>query len=327
MNSIFDISSGNDHMVSVGFTHQTPYLTNRLMTDELLISPLGTANGFITLRVINPLMSQSALAGTKVFVFARAASDMDFQMPRDTVLYQNDADELQDFVLSTQTVLQAGALGDDLMVSEVVSVLVPSPAPYPGLELLWGEKISSIRALLQKPSKLQVLNSDGGSVAFPPFTFTPGVVGADYGSDPLWTYAGYYRAPFLGIASSEVFKIFPKEECWIGMFKSTKHLGGATCAQQGLTGTLAPMTFCGPNKGGEFRLPYYSNKKYYPGNGNQAFAAAGLNSSFLVAETSAGAGVRFIPYYSLGPDIRATCFRQVPKVILDEDPFVVTRWW
>jgi len=326
MNAIFDAASGVDHKISVGFASEIPYLENRILTDDLSVFPVGACNGFVSLRVVNPLTSQSDLAATTIFIFARAAPDMDFQYPRDSFLYQTNPLTAVDFVISSQVTLQAGALGDDLEVGSDMTELVPSAGVYPGLDLLWGEQTNSIRALLQKPSKLAVHATFGGNFPFPTMFMTPGFSG-DYGATPVWTYAGYYRAPFLGIAASEVFKIFPKADSWIGMFKSRKHVGGAAPVQRDLTGTLAPMTFCGANMGGEFRLPYYSNKKYYPANGNQLFDEAGPNSNYLVGETSGGTEVAFVSYYSLGPDIRATCFRQIPLVVLTETPLDVPRWW
>ncbi|APG76773.1 hypothetical protein [Beihai picorna-like virus 57] len=313
LNLIHEVSSGQDIEFTVGYARERPYLHNRLITAQVPIVPYGVAaNGFLVFRIINPLTAQSIATSTTVTIFARA-KNMDFTVPRDTLLYTDGVDPVEQDI-STTLVLQ-GALGDDGGVKEEPPFpLVPPSGPFPGDSLYFGESIQSVRALLQKPSRLPEILVAGQEILRSPYL--PPVDG----NDTVWTWQGHYAPLFLGLAYSERYKIYPKNDSWIGMSRTTY-----SAAAPATTSTLAPMTFCGPNFGAEFNIPYYTPEKFRLTRDLDAPAYGDSVVRLNVYGRSATA-VAVVPYYSYGPDIRATCFRQVPAVSF-RTAISVAPWW
>jgi len=331
LNLIFDVAAGSTKVATVGFARDYPFLQNRLFQDGMAISPSGSANGYLAFKVLNPLMAPSDTASTTVFVFARAKENMTFAMPRDQILHVSHAGTPFLYNMQSQVRLEGlpdtplileGALGDDDPVTPDVLELVPRSGPYPSDKLLFGEMVTSVRALLQKPSKLNTFSLNG-SKYYPSMLWTPGST-TTTGNLNVWTWQGYYRALFLGLACSERIKILPKADCWIGASRHVRLTAG-TSAQN--NPTMSPMTFCGPNKGAEFNIPYYHNTKFRLGRENTENVPAGSKIKLSVYPVDV-TPVEYIGYYSFGPDIRATCFRQVPNVFLNEvaDP-TFREWW
>jgi len=323
LNRIVDISCEGDINISIGFARDEPYLQNRIVTDDLLIFPTGTTNGFLSFKVVNPLVSQSETANTRVFVFACADTDMDFAMPRDELKFGTT--EVSDFVIRSSILLQGKALGDDLSVTtDVVEVLVPPTGTFPSKDLLWGETINSVRSLMQKPSMLDRLITSGSAltsnVDYPNYFLIPGIVSTTYASIlPVWTWAGYYRALFYGISGSERYKIFPKDQTWVGVSRTFRR------ALSTIVSTMSPMTFSGSHRGCEFVIPYYQPRKFVPSY-SQDERDDGIHVSVFQQSLNT-TSQETVVYYSLGPDVAVTSFRQVPKVIFTTTPLAVTNWF
>jgi len=206
-------------------------------------------------------------------------------------------------------------------------ILVPKATEYPADSLLFGERIRSVRALLQKPSKIGTAAFSFGTQfeAIPYLFQNPGTVIGPSNYYAPWTWVGYYKNLFTGLAASERIKIFPLYDCWLG---ASRFSVVSNLAVTSSVSTMAPITFCGANKGAEFNIPYYYNKKYYPCRINRDVTSVnGLPITKVVVDSHllADPGDRnnTVTYYSLGPDIRATCFRQVPTVSLYPRPFRV----
>lgn len=323
LNLIMDITTGSTKNLTVGFAREIPFLHNRIMHDSMTFPPVGASNGYLMFRVINSLSAPSATAHTMVYVFARAKENMTFAMPRDEFLHVG-LDTLPVMYNIQSQIRLEGALGDDDPVEPDVMTLVPSSGPYPSDKILFGEQVTSVRALLQKPSKLNTL-SQNGSKNYPSFLWTPGSLATAGGVLTVWTWQGYYRALFLGLACSERLKILPRTEAWIGASKCIRSSGSLPITS--VNPTLSPMTFCGPNKGAEFNIPYYHNTKYMLGRENLVIPNPGAKIKLSVYPVDSES-VEYISYYSFGPDIRATCFRQVPNVMLlgTADP-TYREWW
>lgn len=309
LNTIFDVSTGSNTMVTIGFTRDLPYLENRLCYAGIPIDPIGAANGNLVYRVVNPLMSPSETASTIVYVFARAKGNMQFAVPRDEILYTNIDDDPFLYNIESRIELQ-GAVGDEdttLAVKNVV--VVPESMSYPGSEILFGETVGSVRDLLQKPSRLNTMSVTNRTYLTSPVPH-PGSTSASTSGYNVWTWQGHYATMFYGLAFSERFKVFPKEDAWVGVSRYNRT---STVTSSVGVPTLAPLTFTGPQKGAEFRVPYYRNKKFVRTFISDANTSLGPVTQ-LTAFNSDGTAVPVMVYYSFGADIRATCFRQIPLV-------------
>lgn len=316
-NVIYDVSAGGVHNFTVGFARENPFLKNRIITDALSIIPYGDGNGVLLFRVVNPLMAQTVTANTMIYVFARAKSNMEFALPRDEVEYQSGSD-LVSFPFQSRVILQGGALGDDDQTeAEQTAVLVMDSKPIPSDSLYFGERFGSVRELLQKPSKLNGISMGYvDPILVPIHLFPPGQNHDAYDFLTVWTWQGYYKCLFLGFACSERFKAIPDTPCWLGASRIDKT---SISAYRDVIPTLAPMTYVGPNLGAEFNVPYYHPRKYVLSrefiNPSDARSPNTLTvlSGYPGPDSGGVAVVNW--YYSFGPDIRATCFRQVPKIL------------
>lgn len=309
MNVVFDVAAGEDFEFTVGFAREVPYCHNRIITDDLPIVPIGTTNGWFVIRVVNPLVAQTATANTSISIFAKA-KNMDFSVPRDTMLFMDADLNPITYDIVTQVILQGKTLGDEVD-TKVAIELVPKTAAFPGDKLYFGESVESIRALLQKPSKLNTVDTGISALTRYPIMGQPPAIVNPGAQLPLWSWNGYYSAPFLGLSSSERFKVIPNGDMYVGAFREV--LSGAAPAILQV-GTLAPMTFTGANRGAEFIIPYYYPEKFQlmrEQRSEISFSTTAVNS---IVVRGGVVGSKIVVYHSLGPDIRATCFRMLPIV-------------
>jgi hypothetical protein len=328
LNHIYDVSEPQDHIFTVGFSRERPALNNLILRlDGVGIIPIGSANGALSIKVVNPLVAQTEAASTSIYVFARAGKNMQFGMPRDTILVPKATPSV--FPLRTHTQLQAdsdGALGDSLTVVPVVVPLVPSSGPYPSSEVLWGEDILSVRALLQKPNLLGMFSFGQTQGELIPRLLGPPATNL-IGAVPVpWTWQNHYGCCYLGFACSERFKLFPREGSWAAA--NASHALSTAMQTENATaiGITAPLTFVGPNMGAEFTVPYYGDVKYRSGYYGTSVVVAADNT--VLTCRGMGGSVDAMVYYSFGPDIRATCFRILPQVVfLDAEPASSAPAW
>jgi hypothetical protein len=321
LNAVFDLGSGEEHTFTIGYARPQPYLPCAVINQDLTIVPQGYCNGQLAIRIVNPLTSQNETASVDILVFHRAGSNMDFAVPRNTVQYPvGEEGYLPTEISRGIWTLQGGALGDDDNHEFKNHVLVASSGTYPADELLFGEKISSVRALMQKPSRVfwkEPVTLE--SVIIPFMGTTPS--GDDNRTGALtnhFTFDGYYRVLFVGVAASERWKFIPKNDCYIGACGISVFVVGDDDTPQNATVTsnMAPMTFCGANRGTEITIPYYYYKKFFPGPRSSPVAETLVdrNNQFSFAPVAGGAVDEIAIYHSFGPDLRVTNFRQVPKV-------------
>lgn len=347
LNQIIDVSAGSDYQFSVGYAREKPFLENRLMLAGSLWN-YDFCNGRLVFRVVNPLISQNTAASVECFVFARAKANMEFAVPKNDIWIPFDpSPQVQSIYTSIK--LQ-GALGDEDDHEAETHVLVPDSGPYPMQELLFGEKVESIRALMQKPSRLFwdyiSLPQTSEDISFVPTTFpfpTLGYIPFNL-TDPSYfgaqfNWFGYFRPCFTGIACSERFKYIARNpgEVFGASPIYNSGIGENSLGWNWIAPTLMPVSCVGANMGHEVTVPYYTPRKYLLGRvqfpGMTEFYPveyAGTtpdirmtqlmiqNSQQVLADTNTFGSREFgIVYHSAGPDIRVTNFLQIPEVNLN----------
>lgn len=332
LNTIFDIGSGEEHTFRIGYARAQPYLPKAVINEDVLIVPQGYTNGQIIIRVVNRLTSQNATSTVDVLIFHRAGANMDFALLQNTFSYPDIAVPANGYIQSDLSeafiTLQGGALGDEDNHDVTTHDLVPSSGNYPGDDILYGEKISSVRALLQKPSRLFRTGVQVQKMVLPWMGYVPsndnGASGAYYNK---FTYSGYYRCLFVGIAGSERYKFIPRDDCFIAAAPVAKLTIAA--AESNEVSPLAPTSFVGPNKGHEILIPFYSDCKFAMAN---RFYQPNLsytrnNMMWIIPKVSSEVIPEVVVYHSFGPDLRITVFRQVPKIEFTNSPLGSGYYW
>jgi hypothetical protein len=193
---IYDASSGRDIQLTVGYAREAPYLTNELLTDVVPIIPVGSTNGNLLITVVNPLVGGNDVSPTNIFIFARAKSNMDFAVPRESLRFIDFEVILGPAIydIKEHLILQ-GALGDNEAEGPIIQDLVPSSGSFPSDQLYFGEIIRSARALMQKPCQTsKTLYTKEAQVPLP---FLAPPCDAIFDTIPFtFTYAGWYMSLF-----------------------------------------------------------------------------------------------------------------------------------
>jgi len=321
LNMILDVSTNVEQEFVVGYARDRPYLQKAFCTDDVVITQPTFCNGFLNFRVVNPLISQSATAAVSIIVLARSGANMDFAFPSTVTAYPfGEGYKFSPLPLGIS--YEGGALGDEESADQTKFSLVESSAAYPGKEILWGENVSSVRALLQKPSRLI-----WASPTLPPAgSYQVPVLGICNNYDlsaglvftPFFTYQGWYRVLFTGLACSERFKFMSRSEVFIGVAPVyVPSLLTTPVPVTGMVSTLNPMSAMGPGSGYEVTVPYYNSQKYLLGRRsyNTTKIQGKDRYNLITIATKASTIVpEIVVYHSFGPDIRVIGFRQVPQV-------------
>lgn len=333
LNHIYDVSAGTEKEIVVGYAREAPFLETRIVTDGLVIVPVGLTNGQLVFRVINPLQVPNASSSlpVDVLIFARAGANMQFAVPCDETKFANAANTaLVDYQLRTQVQLQGGALGDESSMTTDRVVLVESSGSYPAEDLLFGEEICSIRALFQKFS---LLGSFTGAtevntfVAFPPLGLFPGQSPTMTGtpSKPLvcgWTWQRWFSPCFLGIATSERFKVAGGSSGYMGIQHHFRPLLGDSAIPDQVN-TINPITTTGQQGGAEWTVPWYTPVKFLLPFEKVVPEDNIMNRVLTFFKASATASTHIV-FHAYGPDVRVVCFRQLPRVVLSHLPITGT---
>jgi hypothetical protein len=331
MNVIHDLSCGHDLQLYVGYARERPLLDSYPLHYTNAIVPYASAcNGFLEVKVVNPLQAQTATTTVNIGVFARSKG-MEFYGPRDNFPFHDGAGNPVDVDLSSQVVLQCGrcpldddessvsstdssdfmeyqgALGDEAGACVPVEhILVPSPGDFPADRLYFGEKFESVRALMQKPC---FYYTNAALTMSNPSNF-PILLGVD--PNRRWTWYTHYSLLTVGLAASERWKVLahlPTD--WIAISKCYSFVNNSN------PGVMAPVCCPGDGKGVEVNVPYSCPRKYIPTNG---YGRSGGGTVIAVGPASPGVNTSALMYHCLGPDIRATGFRQVPTVAYRATP-------
>lgn len=290
-NIIMDVTAQTDLKFSVGYSLQQPTCESRVHSSTYpAISSTSWFNGTVSVRVVNPLIAPVDSAPTVIRIYARAKSNMQFGVPKSIEEWSTNVDPL----VSKYDISWApqGAVGDGER-DEVIMELVPSSGDYPACELLWGENIKSVRALMQKIEPLyQTVNEDSDIWYvsgfqrqctylfnhFPNYnrnflfsqdgfaTFAGGDAGGQV------SLAGWYKYLFVGIAGSTRYKIIASgphrknlQASLLNAPLSVQNTYSATFAVEDVftANSTSADTVIDPGHAYEFTVPYYAQQKYY----------------------------------------------------------------
>lgn len=297
MNEIVDVAAGGDHEFSVGYARDRPVSENIIMRAST-IQNYGYTNGRIVIRVVNPLSSQVTPSSVTGFVFAKAGANMEFSVPRTEWMWPGDVEP--EWHPMQERIAFQGALGDEDPSVEEEHVLVPSSGAYPMDEILAGERILSVRSLLQRPMSISPFEVNG--LRLQPF------MGEVPTTNGAFTFTGWYHPAFVGFATSERLKVLTDANVKAMCARYRPHAA--------IVYTYVPgfwsVTYTGSNQGAEFSLPYYSERKYYGANAQWKLVANSPMRSSILRVGTTTSNVDY--YYSWGPDIRCAGFRQVPAM-------------
>jgi len=312
-----DVSAGVDTCFRVGFVRDIPYLSATPVWDQLSIVPVGATNGTLFFLVVNPLQSQNSAASVTVTVFARGGSNMDFGLLNSGVYCMTNGDPTSShgpYPIEAAYSLQGkGATGNDGSVEPDFIELVPSSGAYPTDDIHFGERISSVRALMQKPFRL--LTPPVVPTSVPTILPLGGLLPNGVGGTPIGvlSFAGWYRSMFSSFAASERYKVITKS--------ATHHFGigpaSTTLSAYNWVNQMTPVSWIAENQGYEVLIPYYCQQKALPGNSVMSFTGGRCNVyQVLNATGNYDSTVAVTPavYYSFGPDIRLGMFRFTPVV-------------
>jgi hypothetical protein len=302
-NYVFNIAADENQHITIDYVKSEPMLNSTIISNTDTILAFAAGNGFLSYRVVNPLFSQAAVTSTKIYTFARAGPDMEFGKPTESITADDGLGSVATYNVYSNLIVQ-GALGDGPALC-ASTALVKAENNYPIDMVCIGERFESVRALIQKPCKIHNIQLPvGNTFGFYPFLYyPPGQQTTTLGVFAPFTYASYYLSLYAGIAGSERWKYVPSNAI---MYVGHSRVMSAST----FIGFLDPVSFVGLNRGLEYLVPYYYNRKFITpllsGNLN--------NNSRVAAYTNAISSL--IPYYSMGPDVSAIGFRQVPAIRL-----------
>lgn len=83
-NVIHEVQPGQSPVVTIGWCREKPFIKNLLIDDSTAIVNYDSLNGYLLIRVVNPLNAVSFGADTEIYVFARG-KNLQFNGIRDTV--------------------------------------------------------------------------------------------------------------------------------------------------------------------------------------------------------------------------------------------------
>lgn len=320
MNSIVDVACAQPIEVNVGYNNSAPMCLQDFYSMSTPLSPSDsqTLNGYLRVKASAPFTGSVPGEVIRVLVFVAAGENMEFGCPTDVTLFEGEPLVIgSDF--DVQTYLHSGVVGADGQDSQSVS-LVPSSGTYPIEENLMGEKISSVRALIQKPSLAAYMPNINDSDA------RNGVIPMSH-SPRLWlcsNYFDYYGSMFLGFAGAIRYKALVDVtrsqstsalSPWGSVSYSTA-LTPAFSTSDAIFGSaptveVAPV-LNPPVLATEYTVPYYHRKLYVP-----AYKANSVRRDVMTfpatpvvsSETGIKARVNMALYRSAAPDARLVFFR------------------
>jgi hypothetical protein len=307
MNALYDVSSDQVKKFTVGYAQDKPYLENIIIPSSIAIIPTGATNGRLVFAVANPLQAQLA-STVDILVYARAGANMDYQVLNGTIpIYSNAGLAMQD--LNAATLTYQGAEGDDTE-EEDITILVPSSGEYAGDEILFGEKVRSVRALMQKFTYV--------TTEFTTICNIPHIPSASAAVATQFVFHTHYLRLFQGIAASTRLKMIPYG---VNSDATANLIVGARTTVRDVLGTyprqinnhLVPYQSANL-RAAEFKFPYYFSKKYIEARVQWNAGPTWPVEDSIYATNAVGATVTFRTYRAFAGDIRPTCFVCVPRL-------------
>jgi len=275
----------------------------------------STLNGYLRIRAINPIVGQIPGQVIEVLVFASAAENMKFAAPTDVLVFEGDPAVLgQDVVKVTQ--LQSATIAD-VDQSVIQHTLIPSSGDYPMADILAGEDIRSLRALLQKPSPVYVHGGiwiTGANHLDLPHNCTEGT---------RQNFMDYFGSMYLAFAGSIRYKyiIDLGTDASAGNGLSTNQSTPAICDSNSAHASLPLGEFVpvvnGDMISGEYLCPFYFNEKFVP-----AYKLIDYPNDQFIWDlpTEDPITFRMLMYRSMGPDARLTSFRCHGAFVFIDEP-------
>jgi len=311
LNVIYDVAADEEKQISVGYAQDRPYLYSIILPQDVPILPTDYLNGRLLFMVVNPLQSQNAATGVDILVFARAKSNMDFQVLTDVVEFYTTGGVATAFIQNNSFTYQ-GATGDEDEEEDTVVSLVPDTGSYPAPEINFGENVSSARAMMQKFSWIARTPDTNNNFYHMPYQY------ANTGAHVM-VYDSHYAYLFHGVASSMRWKVLPTSltAMFSAHLQSPNRRGVHTQGNDNLFPTQIPVS-----GGGEIRIPYYSPMKY----GLMRTSDPNSLQDYVSVIDSAGAEVTKRTCRAAGSDIRITCFASVPLVTLTDGSTPTSPW-
>jgi hypothetical protein len=268
------------------------------------LADYSTLNGYLRVRCINPFAGTLCGQEIKVIVMAAAGDNMEFAQPVDNVVIEGELN-YWGADIDISNVLQSGTVGADAP-SMLSIALVPPTGEYPVSDILCGERILSVRALMQKPSPCW----DGPA---PVYETTRSLNHNPFRArDPL-NYMNYFGTMFLAFAGSIRYKYIVVED--------DSDLHEALWISPSLSfGGSMPLAQVNPTTNGmlvttEVTVPYYHNEKFVP-----AYKNTVLRDEMTTATMAVGSSLnQEVLYKCAGPDMRLTTFRAQHKWVFVTD--------
>jgi len=327
LNTIYDVTSGDEKQLIVGYARDVPFCTTNIVTNATTIVPYGATNGRLVFNVITPLVSPNPDAThVDVLVFSRARPNMEFAVPNEYCVYNNSTGlGLQNYVLSTNVYLQ-GASGDEDSHAPSSVTLVSESGTYPMEEILFGERIESCRAMMQKPCRLPITKpnvtvgaANGAAWLFSQLGTLPTASGDPTAFTPATaTWQQWCRVLFTGIACSERYKVLCNSTTLSGTVGPISTASGLTIVGPTLPNTVS-VGVGAVNGCYEGQIPYYCGRKFLLGREVDHI------NTLLTHRSKVGVAVavpvQCVLYHSYGSDIRVTGFRQVPVIKFRETAY------
>lgn len=325
-NTILDLAAAQPYSITVGYNNDNPMCFSDFYTQDTPISSVdySTINGYLRIRSIVPITGSMCGTTVHVLVFQRSGGNMQFSAPTDLVSIEGELFYAGDDVIMTPTLqsgveeiesftFQAGVVGAD--GQEIVEIsLIPSSGNYPMKEILSGEEVVSIRALLQKPCLMKFDENGDGDIVLP-------------GPQMLWEhwhdptsrggdYIAWYGTAFLGMAGSVRYKMMIDKDSYVPYgtpeprFETPMRLVPLIGYSSDSTVNTCPVSEICPivtdhTLTAEMTVPYYFNEKYI--SAYRSFSARGPD--MFSWTTRAKGNFCALLYKSAGPDVRLTFFR------------------
>jgi len=311
LNVIYDVAADEDKQFTVGYARDVPYLYTTVLVSDTSIIPTGATNGRIIFSVVNPLQSQNSASNVDILIFARAKSNMNFQVLTDQIEYYTTGGSASAAVQLNNFKYQ-GATGDEDEEDETVFELVPSSGEYPSAEINFGEVVNSARALMQKFTWVRTVPDTTNIFRHMPYT------------DPTdafsqLTYDSHYALLFHGIAAGTRWKMLPSNSFTLcsGHLMTPNIRGTFTLFNDNLMPTQLSLS-----GGAEIKIPYYSPKKYALMRANESDQLQDYLSALSSTNTENPRRV----CRASAPDIRVTCFAAVPTMTLVSTGVPTSPW-
>jgi hypothetical protein len=301
-NYIYNVETCRDIEITIGYANNELYLFNTLITDSLAIWPVGSINGFLRCKVVNPLVATNSLSAVDVIVFVKPGKNLQFFGPRTSIKYIDSLLAPHTYILDDIT-LQSGLNEVSTSESVVEVELVPSCGVFPIDTMCAGEPMQCIRGLLQKPSLLPTQHYPANQIINQNYLYAPTDATVPY----HFTWARWFISCFVGVAADERYQVMcsPGDQRWAIGFARTDDRNADTNIS-----TLASMNLIG--SGQEAIVPYYQPYRFIPCFTKVPYGHA--KTSIYTATGTTDSTIDLALYYSLS-NVRGTMFRQLPLLL------------